>query len=97
MPIQELDSGLKSLEQKIKLLLRQNDHLQKENKKLQKEKAENNLLLNEKNNTIQKMQQQLDVLLLDAPSISKSEKTQLEQRINGYLKDIEKCMAILNS
>lgn len=93
----EVDNVLKNLDQKIKVLLKQNDQLQRENQKLQKEKQEQALVLNQKNEALKQLQHQLDTTLIDIHSLGKEERKRLEQKINAYLKDVEKCLAVLNS
>ncbi len=92
-----VDEQLKNLHQKLQLLLKQYQQLQKENAAMKKELEGQRLLLKEKNDVIQQLQEKIDVAKLQSSSMSIEEKKLLEQRINGYLSEIEKCLVLLNS
>lgn len=92
-----VDEQFKSLHQKLQLLLKQHQQLQKDNAALKKEVDSQRLLLKEKSDQIQQLQEKIDIIKLNAPNISAEEKKLLEQRINGYLGEIEKCIVLLNS
>ena len=44
---------------------------------------------------IEALKQQVDVLKLNAGDMNPMDKAQLEKRINGYLKEIDKAIAML--
>ncbi|HWB28451.1 MAG TPA: hypothetical protein VG738_23425 [Chitinophagaceae bacterium] len=92
-----VEEQLKSLNQKLQLLLKQYQQLQKENAALKKEMEGQRLLVKEKNEQLQQLQEKIDVAKLNSSSISPEEKKLLEKRINGYLTEIEKCLVLLNS
>ena len=93
-----VDEQLKSLNQKLQQLLKQYQQLQKDNAALKKEIDSQRLLLKERNETIQQLQEKMDVLKMQSSSsMNGEEKKQLEVRINGYLAEIEKCLVLLNS
>ncbi len=93
----DLELQLKNLEQKIKLLLKQYQQLQKENMLLKIEIEKKRSALDTEKTLIQKLQQQVDILNLGSPSVNGDDKKQLEERISGYLKEVEKCLALLNA
>lgn len=92
-----VDEQFKSLHQKLQLLLKQHQQLQKDNAALKKEVDNQRLLLKEKNDHVQQLQEKIDIIKLNAQAISTEEKKLLETRINGYLAEIEKCLVLLNS
>ena len=93
-----VDEQLKSLNQKLQLLLKHYQQLQKENAAAKREMEGLRFMLKEKNELIQQLQEKIDVLKLStSSSINGEEKKLLEQRINGYLAEIEKCLVLLNS
>ncbi len=95
--MEELDIQLKNIQYKLHVLLKQSQLLIKQNAALQKE---NNILmasLNKKNDLINNLQQQIDVLKLNSSELDEVDKKQLEKRIEIYLADIEKCLALLNA
>ncbi len=92
-----IDEQLKSITQKLQLLLKSHQQLQKDHAAIKKETEQQKLLIRERNETIQKLQEKLDAANINASQIDAGEKKILEQRINGYLSDIEKCLLLLNS
>ncbi len=95
--MKEMDSQLKSLQTKIQLLLKQNQVQLRENLDLKKEIEALRASLKEKNDLLQHLHQQLDVLKLNTNALNKEEKKELEKRIDLYLADIEKCLTLLNT
>jgi hypothetical protein len=71
--------------------------LQKENAQLKKELSKSQENISEKSEKLQALQQQVDVLKLGASGWSEEEKIELEKRIDVYLKEIDKCIALLNN
>ncbi|HEY6976827.1 MAG TPA: hypothetical protein VH396_11105 [Chitinophagaceae bacterium] len=95
--MKELDAQLKSLKNKIQLLLKQNQLQLKENHDLKREVETLRTSLNEKNDLLQHLHEQIDVLKLSANALNNEEKKELGKRINLYLADIEKCLTLLNT
>jgi cell division septum initiation protein DivIVA len=93
----ELDLHIKSIQDKLQQLLKQHQLLQKENEKLKKELEKANQFGSEKEHSLQNLQQQVDVLKLGAGSLNDTEKAALGKRIDTYLKEIDKCLALLNT
>jgi hypothetical protein len=93
----DLELQIKNIQEKLQLLLRQQQLLLKENQRLKKEMERVTLLNQEKENISQLLQQQVDVLKLGGSSRSEEERTALEKRIDSYLKEIDKCLALLNA
>lgn len=92
-----LEDQIKGLHQKLQLLLKNYQQLQKEHAALKKEADSQRLLLKEKDGLVQQLQEKVDVAKLNSSAMTAEEKKVLEQRINGYLADIEKCIVLLNS
>ncbi len=92
-----VDEQLKNFTQKLQLLLKNNQQLQKEHAAIKKELEENKLIIKDKNEAIQKLQEKLDAANLNTSTMDAAEKKLLEQRLNGYLAEIEKCLVLLNS
>jgi regulator of replication initiation timing len=93
----DLDLQIKSIQDKLQQLLKQQVLLQKENQKLKKdlEKSINENV--EKEQSLQAIRQQVDVLKLGSGKLDEVEKNALGKRIDGYLKEIDKCLALLNT
>ena len=93
----DLDQHIKNIQEKLQQLLRNQQVLVKENQRLVKELEKSKQLLLEKEETVLMLHQQLDALKLSTTAQSPEEKALLEKRINGYLKEIDKCLALLNT
>lgn len=93
----DLDSQIKRIQEKLQVLLKQQSLLHKENLRLKKELEKAMTGNAEKQELLQVLQQQVDTLKLGSGSLNESEKQSLGKRIDGYLKEIDKCLAILNT
>ena len=93
----DLDIQIKSIQDKLQQLLRQQVLLQKENQQLKKELEKTTALHAEKQVLLQNLQQQSDAVKLGSGAISDAEKNALSKRIDLYLKEIDKCLALLNT
>ena len=93
----DLDSQIKRIQEKLQVLLKQQLVLQKENQRLKKELEKAITGNSEKQELLQVLQQQVDTLKLGSGKLDESEKQSLSRRIDVYLKEIDKCLAILNT
>ena len=93
---QQLETHLKNLQTKLQQLLKQNQLLQKQVVSLQKENNGYKNAVEEKTETITKMQQQADALKLSANGLDDKEKLELRKRIDLYLAEIDKCLTLIN-
>ena len=93
----DLAIQIKNIQEKLQQLLRQQQLLLRENQKLKKELEKATALGQEKETTAQSLQQQVDAFKLGTSSHSAEEKAALEKRIDTYLKEIDKCLALLNA
>ena len=95
--MEDLTSQIKNIQDKLQQLLKQHGQLQKENGQLRKDLDRTQALMNEKERELAAAQQQLDVLKMGSGNLSQGEKDALGKRIDGYLKEIDKCLALLNT
>ena len=93
----DLDLQIKNIQDKLQQLLRQQVLLQKENQKLKKELEKAMLDNGEKEQSLQAIRQQVDVIKMGSGNLNDAEKIALSKRIDGYLKEIDKCLALLNT
>ncbi len=93
----DLDLQIRNIQDKLQLLLRQQSVLQRENQRLKKDLDKALSLLEEKEQFIQSLQQKVDTLKLGAGNLDEAEKHALGKRIDIYLKEIDKCLALLNT
>ena len=91
------NSNILRIEEKVLQLLKQYQLLQKENQQLLKEskstKAQLESVTTEKNRLLQ----QVDAMKINGSTMEESSKKDLEKRINLYLKEIDHCLALLNT
>jgi chromosome segregation ATPase len=93
----ESEQHLKRIQDKLQLLLKHHANLQKENQTL---KNDMNLLKDQAGEyyaTTEKLRQQVDILrYTTGAELDEEEKKQFEKRINGYVKEIDRCIAMLS-
>jgi negative regulator of genetic competence, sporulation and motility len=93
----ELSVQIKAIQEKLQLLLKQQQLLQKENQKLKKDLQKMQSEKLQKESDLEKLIQQLESVKIGGAQWSASEKLIMEKRIDGYLKEIEKCLLLLNA
>lgn len=93
----ELNASLDELQIKMQELLKAYKQLRKENERLTKELNE----AKQQNEVVQKRLQELDQKLAAArisnSNWSELEKQALQKKIDSYLKEIDKCIALLHA
>lgn len=92
-----LDTQIQNLQEKLQLLLKSYQALQKENVQLKRDLALHQAALENKNFRLNQLEQQVDVLQVNAKTQTVEERKALEQRVDQYLKEIDKCLALLNA
>ena len=88
---------IKRIEEKVQLLLKEYQQSQKELLRLQKENLELREALELKTKKSNAQAQTIDVLKIQSLTQNDSSKKDLEKRINNYLKEIDKCLNLLQS
>lgn len=86
---------INAVNEKLLLLVRQHQQLQKENNRLRQELEETKLRENEATVKADWLQQQVEIAQLSAGKAGQEIKTELEKRINAYIKEIDQCIALL--
>ncbi|MBK5269678.1 MAG: hypothetical protein JJE22_01565 [Bacteroidia bacterium] len=86
---------LKRIQDKLQQLLKQYSVLQKENKQLKEELDKTQNQASNDQQTVDHLKQQVDVLKLNTGEMNKTDKKVFEKRINSYLKEIDRCIAML--
>ena len=89
------EDQLKRIQEKLQQLLKQHATIMKENSQLKEELvlSREQFSLHQKN--METLRQQVDILKLSSGEMSESDKKEFEKRINGYLKEIDRCIALL--
>lgn len=90
------EEQLKRVQDKLQQLLKQHAALQKENERLktEAENAREKIAAREKNT--EELKQQVSILKVSSGQMSEADKKEWEKRINGYLKEIDRCIALLS-
>jgi chromosome segregation ATPase len=90
-----IDGQIQRIQDKLQQLLRQRDLLLKENSKLREElrkvqegQADDSLRL-------EQLKQQVEVLRVTKTAMSEGEKRELEKRLGQYIREIDRCIALL--
>ena len=94
--MEELHAGLKDLQNALQTLLKKYNSLKKENEHLKNTNAELNKLLSEKEKFLNAVEERVASNNI-AVFYNDEEKQLLQAKIDTYLKDIEKCLALLNA
>jgi hypothetical protein len=86
---------LKRVHEKIGLLLKQHLALQKENERLRDDLKKMLLRCEDLTREAEKSRQQAEVSKLSGRALDESDKKMLEKRLNQYVREIDKCIALL--
>lgn len=89
------EQHLKRIQDKLQQLLKQHAAVQKENNKLKEalESAKQKIMAQQK--SLDDLKQQVSVLKLNAGEMNEADKKEFEKHINGYVKEIDRCIALL--
>jgi len=79
----------------LQLLIRQLNALRKENDKLQKEAAQWKQQEVVHRENIRQLTRQVEVLKVTSGSLGEEDKKAMEKQINGYIREIDRCIALL--
>lgn len=92
-----LNQHMIELQEKLQTLLKAYRQVQKENQRLEKEL--NSIQQLQENNTaaLSVMEQKLASASMSSGSWDPAEKLKLQKQIDGYLKEIDKCLALLHA
>ena len=91
-----LETHIKNVNEKLQQLLKKNASLQKQNEMLNAELT----VLKEKEKdykeTIEAINQKVNILQAASGNMSKEDQNELERRIDRYIKEIDKCISTLS-
>ena len=91
------EEQLKRIQEKLQQVLKQQAALQKENQSLKEELNGSRKQALQHHENIDRLKQQVEILKLSNGEMNEPEKKQLEKRINAYLKEIDRCIAMLGA
>lgn len=91
------EQHIKRIQDKLQQLLRHYAALQKENKQLKEELDIAQQKISAQQKIADELKQQISILKLSNGEMNETEKKEFEKRINTYLKEIDRCIAMLES
>ena len=89
------EDQLKRIQDKLQQLVKQYAAIKKDNQSLKTRLDKANTQLATQTGSMDAMKQQADVLRLNAGKLKDAEKKEFEKRINNYIREIDKCIALL--
>jgi regulator of replication initiation timing len=89
------EQHLKIIQDKLQQLLKEHSALQKENSKLKEELGFTRIKYTEQQKGLDELKQQVSILKVSSGDMSEADKKEFEKRINTYLKEIDRCIALL--
>ena len=90
------EQHLKRIQDKLQQLLKQYTTVQKENNKLKEQLVSVNQKTTAQQKNVDELKQQVSILKLNAGEMSETDKKEFEKRINSYVKEIDRCIALLS-
>ncbi|HLY71956.1 MAG TPA: hypothetical protein VKR53_19615, partial [Puia sp.] len=84
------------IHEKLQQLLKQYHSLQKENSKLKQEIQEFKSSHSDHAEQLDRLHQRTQILQSSKTAMSEDEKKAFEKRLNNYVKEIDRCIALLN-
>ena len=91
----QLELQLKRVHEKIGLLLKQHLALQRENERLREDLKKMLVRCEDLTRDTEKYRQQAEVSKLSGRGLEEADKKMLEKRLNQYVREIDKCIALL--
>lgn len=92
-----VDHQFNVLNDKLQLLLKQYSRLQKDNEKLRQELADAKSREIHFQQRLQELEQQVSILKISTGDMNEKDKKEFEKKINGYLREVDKCIAFLST
>ena len=92
----ELEIQIKRIQEKLQQLIRKHDEVVKENQRLKKDLEKTTGQFSQHLQTIETLKQQVAVLKLSSGNWDEQDKKEFEKRINQYIREIDKCIALLS-
>lgn len=91
-----LEEHLNIIQDKLQLLLKQHSVILKENQRLKEELAKQQEQGLEQVKSMDKLKQQVDILKLSTGKMNEKDKKEFEKRMNLYIRNIDRCIALLS-
>lgn len=94
--MEDLETHLKRIQEKLQQLLKQYAALQKENQRLKEDLGKTESHLPRQQQTIDNLKQQIEILKISSGTWNEQDKKEFEKRINIYIKEVDRCIALLS-
>lgn len=78
-------------------MLKRQEAVLRENKRLREELSHTSKQAAQQQENADRLRQQVEILKLNSGEMDSMEKKQFEKRINAYLKEIDRCIALLSA
>jgi len=91
-----LEQHIQRINEKLQQLLKQYRASQKETEKFKKELADIKSLQNEKIRQMEELEQKVAILKTATNNLNEDDKKDLEKRLNQYIREIDRCIAMLS-
>ena len=92
----DLEKHLKRIQDKLQQVLKDYAALQKENLRLKEELDKNRSQSFAHQQNVEDLKQQVEVLKISSGNWEEGDKKEFEKRINSYIKEIDRCIALLS-
>ena len=92
----DFENQLKRIQDKLQQVLKDHSALQKENLRLKEELDKNRTQSFSHQQNIEDLKQQVEVLKITSGDWEEGDKKEFEKRINSYIKEIDRCIALLS-
>lgn len=89
------EEQLNRIQEKLQQLLKQYSYVRKENDRLKEELSETKEKLSRNEKMTEELSQQVAVLKMNTGGLAEPDKKELEKKINHYLREIDRCIALL--
>ncbi len=91
------EAQLKRIHDKLQQLLKQSAALQKENARLKDQLRNMESAAAVQHDTVETLKQQTEILKYSAGEMNAADKKEFEKRVNFYIKEIDRCIALLGN
>ena len=91
-----MEDSIHQIKAKVQLLIKQFQQFKKENAKLKIQLGESKNKLQLQEEAITSLKNEMDASKLNINQLTKQDKASLEKRIDGYLKEVNTCLTLLN-
>ena len=93
--MQVLQEQIERINEKLQVLMKKYQALQKENERIRTDLDNRNGKEKEWREKTESLQQQVEILKASGSQSDPASKKEFEKRINSYLKEIDRCIALL--